>query len=81
MPHTMSAAQIREKNDKFQQRKLDTMFAAALPNRTLALDAVAAESLAMDMEVTFYTESRRLQLHSRLAQKCPFASSSGHPRN
>jgi hypothetical protein len=45
--------QIREKNDKFQQRKLDIMFAAA-PRRGASLDAVAADSLAMDMEASMF---------------------------
>lgn len=46
-----SHPQIREKNDKFQQRKLDVMFAAA-PKAAAAMDAVAADSLAMDMEAS-----------------------------
>ena len=44
-------AQITENNDRFQQRKLTTMFAAA-PKRIHALNERAAEDLAADMEVT-----------------------------
>jgi PAB1-binding protein PBP1 len=50
--------QIREKNDKFQQRKLDVMFAAA-PAGAAALGAVAADSLAMDMEASTPTPRPR----------------------
>ena len=53
--------QIREKNDRLQQRKLSAMFAAA-PRGAAALDAVAADSLAMDMEA---------RSHCLVCHSCP----------